>query len=414
MSLTPVESTEISIYYRTVYNGSGLALQPMSSHDTGSAHSNLHHSQSLLPFGNIELLIITILLLSLPIMIYLAYRYGKKMGRKETNSPSLAQFYFGNGTVKKNLEEKSTCSASDQMRDKENEKGQSTDSSPALSATSQHNSFRDDAVQLPEAEKSSAKREEGSGQLMVHEETEIFPEFTLTYEPENGNGAQNQAAAEIFEEKLKLHTADDQIEKKHGTFGVRLEKKNGQLHKIETTQVRTVYSNETPEPEENAKRLASNFYQQSPILNTLGRISGPTHTNSFPGKPENSAVLPYLEKTRSDPTNLVQSRLALPYAQTPEPVVNKLVEDFKKDSDGSRENLQSNSEDTKPVKSKDTAQNLDRLSSIQKLVEEYDLPDETGKFNKIFKAAELIGEGSFGEVYKVFFFYPKVYEIGCS
>lgn len=38
---------------------------------------------------------------------------------------------------------------------------------------------------------------------------------------------------------------------------------------------------------------------------------------------------------------------------------------------------------------------------IQRLIDEYDLPDETGKFNKIFKNADSIGSGSFGEVFKV-------------
>jgi translation initiation factor 2-alpha kinase 4 len=38
---------------------------------------------------------------------------------------------------------------------------------------------------------------------------------------------------------------------------------------------------------------------------------------------------------------------------------------------------------------------------IANLIEKYDLPDETGKFNKIFKDVEWIGKGSFGEVYKV-------------
>lgn len=400
MSLTPIESTEISIYYRTIYDGSGLALEAMQSHDTGSAHSNLHHSQSHLPFGNIELLVISILLLSLPIMIYLAYRYGKKMGRKETNSPNLVQHYFGNEPFKKNSEEESTCSASDIGKDKENEKGQSTESSPALSNISQPTSVRQESSQFPEQDKSSSKGEESMRQLMLNEEHEIYPEFTLKFEPESGNGAQNQTGAEIFEEKLKLHTTEEQIEKKHGTFGVRLEKKNGQLHKVETTEVRTVYSHETPEPEENAKRLASNFYQKAPIFNTLSRINGPTHASSYPGPAQNSAMLPYLEKTRSDPTNNLQTRLALPFAQSPEPVLNKIIEDAKKDSDESRDFLQSSQEGSKG-KSKDTTKDLERLSSVQKLVEEYDLPDETGKFNKIFKAAELIGEGSFGEVYKV-------------
>ena len=67
------------------------------------------------------------------------------------------------------------------------------------------------------------------------------------------------------QERIKLHTTDEEVDKHKLRFDISFSKKEGKLYKTETTEVTTVYKEGSSEPEERAKNLAKN----TPIFNSL-------------------------------------------------------------------------------------------------------------------------------------------------
>jgi len=186
------------------------------------------------------------------------------------------------------------------------------------------------------------------------------------YDKENNTGKISQS---FDDEKIKLHTDDSQIKKQQIAVKLSIERKDGALQKVETQEIITVYCDDVKEPEANAALLKkayenyqNNSLSEKPFIDlTRGRNKKSTALVSLRTPPVHLNVL-----------NLA-NQICLPD-----------VEHF----DEMLENKESSKSSPEPC-------------TLEELLEKDDLPHETGKFNKIFKNTEVIGQGSFGEVYKV-------------
>jgi len=391
-------------------------------------HPVQHHYQPEnpdLPISlSFELVIVMLLILTLPILIYIAYRYGKKMGKKEqhsapsskSNSPTVNPI---NSIKKLTLSQRSTGETLSESDDAE--LGPSlpienfAEVPPSLSpSNSKHlinqelvNKLSDDQSQTSHSPKSpslksfspkspkenletSSDKQEPEffldGKESSTEDTfnqtnhvlkpcfdepeKIAENFTVImqkdYDKENNTGKVSQS---FDDEKIKLHTDDSQIKKQQIAVKLSIERKDGALQKVETQEIITVYCEDVKEPEANAALLKkayenyqNNSLSEKPFIDlTRGRNKKSTALVSLRTPPVHFNVL-----------NLA-NQICLPDVER----FDELVDN------------------------KESSKSSPEPCTLEELLEKDDLPHETGKFNKIFKNTEVIGQGSFGEVYKV-------------
>lgn len=381
---------------------------------------NIHPAQNPPPSENpdlsislsFELVIVMLLILTLPILIYIAYRYGKKMGKKEqhsypsskSNSPVIKKLTLSHRSTGETLSESGEAdlepslpienfaevppslsnSNSKHLFNQEDvnklEKSQSNSSSQTSQSPKtslETSSEKQEKEFFLDGKESSTPENEISNSThqlkpCFDEPEKVTENFTLlmkkTYDKENNLGTISQS---FDDEKIKLHTDDSQIKKQQIEVKLSFERKDGTLQKVETQEIITVYCEDVKEPEKNAlliKKAYENYQTDSisdkPFIDlNRGRNRKTTALVSLRTPPVYTNVL-----------NLV-NQICLPDIE---------IEKF----DALPEHQEASKSSPEPC-------------TLEQLLEKDDLPHETGKFNKIFKNAEVIGQGSFGEVYKV-------------
>jgi hypothetical protein len=206
---------------------------------------------------NLEVFLVAFLLLALPILIYLAYRYGKKMGRKESVPDT--HRYFG-PEIKRRFSQESTSGNSAQHLDANNDKVSSTTSSPALVPTLSLNEavIKEDLISPPlssgrnKREFSVQTEDEKIDELILSDrnnsqpntECQLVPlinkidttdnveNFKIVYAQSCGSDHDDKGVdQELFEEKLKLHSQEGQVVKKEVKYGISFEKKGKHFQK---------------------------------------------------------------------------------------------------------------------------------------------------------------------------------------
>ena len=354
---------------------------------------------------NFEVRMVALLLLVLPMVIYLAYRYGKKMGRKE-NIP-LEYRYFGPEAIRRNISEESTSDNSFPHLEETNSKVSSTESSPRLGASSFQKHTKKVEQSLSPPSLNESKRD-----LSVQTEDKQIKEFTLDdknklsedsnnklvplgYSSDLNNNPQDFKIVhvqtwdremdkkgvdqELFEEQLKLHSEDAQVLKKEVKQGVVIRKNGNYFQKTEIRELCTTYDPQSDVPMINAK-LLQETYKNAPIHKKLFGLT----KEASDGK-KSSGLLAIADADTKHYSEDKSAAQSLPIKETTVSMERQI-------------SLQ--------VEAKTLVEKTKTMSEfrMENVVEKYGLPDETGKFNKIFKDVEWIGEGSFGEVYKVIVF----------
>ena len=410
---------QIQLYHRLTEHRDGFILEY-------SELQTLTFDTSYLPpldeqpikssFFSFELIFVFFLLLTLPIFVFIAYHYGKKMGKKENNPPEMENsnscLMLQHGASSKST--KATLSdSSDGDKDiftqldrplvdaqshnndynknifQEEIVDQKQESSPMEVIKSESNPRSLERLNETEDKnkdgfcESNSCSEEGNANLTLlspqkEPDTDLKVEFLIQRSSEVEES--NDAGDDIYIENLKLHTDKDQIKKQEVKFGLTVENRNGVLQKIETKEIKTTYVEGADEPEMNAMlvKKAYDTYKQNPIARNL--------------------FIPLSQ----DKEEQGQSRALVPF-NTPQVITGNLDLTRHFTFPGKTPDI------VKPYQINEAA--IDVISPsqsdlrISKLLEREDFPHETGKFRKIFKNVERIGEGSFGEVYRVILFY---------
>ena len=354
---------------------------------------NLVNDENLL-FFNFEVLLVSLLLLALPIIIYLAYRYGKRMGRKEHVSDAHA--FFGQHTIKKQSSPLFSNDESYHPFNSMNSKTSSTASSPALNPSiAQQNpvsikekhiltslSFpkakRESSVQTEEENIEDLQLNDGTIVKFSPQEQMILNQNIINTNNEGQNIQKLKTLASRFTEgKEKNESPCKEVFKRRSFFipnnSDHIEvSPNGSERKMKSTEIKGKFA---PLNHKGEKFQLSNDDKEK--LNFFEK--------------DGEGFLP--------PRSLLSLDLKRHFSMGEErrPILQGMA------PRGNSENLK-NKTSNFLLESKEDSKRDDKTTSekrIESLVEKYELPDETGKFHKIFKDVEWIGEGSFGEVYKV-------------
>lgn len=412
MSLTNSQQIQV---YESLGQESGNIIHVFEKNTIINIHPVLNKPQPENPDFSIslsfELVIVMLLILTLPILIYIAYRYGKKMGKKEHHSyPSSKS---NSPVIKKlTLSQRSTGETLSESGDGELEPSLPIENfaevPPSLSnSNSKHLINKEDANKLEKSQSNSSSQTSESPKTSLEtssdkqekefcldgkenstieneinhanhqlkpcfdEPDKVAENFTLlmkkTYDKENNVGNLSQS---FDDEKIKLHTDDSQIKKQQIEVKLSFERKDGALQKVETQEIITVYCENVQEPERNAlliKKAYENYQNDS-------SISDKPFIDLNRGRNRKTTALVSL-RTPPVYTNVLNlaNQICLPEIENFDPV----------------------------PESQEASKSSPEPCTLEELLEKDDLPHETGKFNKIFKNAEVIGQGSFGEVYKV-------------
>jgi serine/threonine protein kinase len=416
MSLTNSQQIQV---YESLGQDSGNIIHVFEKNTIINIHPVLSNPQPENPDLSIslsfELVIVMLLILTLPILIYIAYRYGKKMGKKEqhsypsskSNSPvikklTLSQRSTGTGDTLSesgeaelepslpivnfaevppslsNSNPKQLVNKEDANKLEKSQSNSSSQNSESPKTSLETSSDKQDKEFCLDGKANSTIIENEINQANYQlnpcfdEPEKITENFTFlmkkTYDKENKVGNLSQS---FDDEKIKLHTDDSQIKKQQIEVKLSFERKDGALQKVETQEIITVYCDDVKEPEKNAlmlKKVYENYQNDSAMidkhfidLNNRGRNRKTTALVSLRTPPVYTNVL-----------NLA-NQICLPEIETFDAV----------------------------PESQEASKSSPEPCTLEELLEKDDLPHETGKFNKIFKNAEVIGQGSFGEVFKV-------------
>lgn len=331
--------------------------------------------------SNPEVFIMAFLLLTLPILVYLAYRYGKKMGRKE--HPHNENHELTPEMMKRRVSQESTSENSAHYQERVNSRSSSPAHSPNFNSIHSLPSLKnkndsplsfapnkrdfDEKIEELSLDGLSSSKSQSHGQLMLKmnkvDEVECVEEvgdrkliYKTAWKPQN---ERKELEGKILKEKLSLDSGEDKVVEKKAQFGVIFEKKkDGGLQKTENEEFFMVFDDKAEVPHTNAKTL-----KRAPL-------AVPTHahssTNIFTTSPKDSSN----EKSQRNGV------LALRASSVSPPLIPLEIE-------------------------RRSRSQTEESSKIESVIEKYGVPDETGKFKKIFKDVEFIGEGSFGEVCKV-------------
>jgi len=387
---------EIQIYQELTVHQPSSFPNPASSELFHKASppllDNIVNDENPIVF-NLEVLIVSLLLLALPIIIYLAYRYGKRMGRKEHVSD--AQYYFGQNVTKRRSSQNSSSDESNRQYGSMNSKTSSTASSPALNPSSiQQNP-------IPMKEKNilhSLSFQKSQREFSMQTEEETIEELSLS----EGN---NFKLSPLDQKVLNLNKFDNtdeiQTEAKPKSLIYHFEEK--EKNEIQGTQIykqrRSVLMPNNSKINEVSPNGSERKMKSSEIKEPLTHFNLKSEKftlNSNDKDKLNAFENDIDEIAHPKPLLALDLKRHFSLGDEKKPILQGMV------ARGNSENLKKTN--TLQTETKDESKHEDKTLSekrIESLVEKYELPDETGKFNKIFKEVEWIGEGSFGEVYKV-------------
>ena len=406
---------QIQLYHRLIEHRDGLTLEysELQTLTFDTPYLPLLDEQPIKSsFFSFELIFVFFLLLMLPIFVFIAYHYGKKMGKKENNPPEteasnssylMLQHAISNKSTKATLSDSSDGdkdaftqldkpSVDVQSPNNDNDKDifqeeivdQKQELSPieAIKSESDRKSLErlsetEDKKKNGFCESNSCSEEESANLTLLSPQKELDTDLKVEFIIQRSSEVEeSNDASDVYVENFKLHTDKSQVKKQEVKFGLTVENRNGVLQKIETKEIKTTYIEGAEEPEMNAMviKKAYDTYKQNPITRNL--------------------FIPLSQ----DKEEQGQSRSLVPF-NTPQVITGNL--------DLTRHFIF-------PGKSQDIVKTyqineapIDVFSPnhsdlrISKLLEREDFPHETGKFKKIFKNVERIGEGSFGEVYRV-------------
>ncbi len=319
---------------------------------------------------NLEVLLVSLLLLALPIVIYLAYRYGKRIGRKEHVSD--AQYYFGQPNNKKTSPAYSSDEGSFRTV---NSQTSSTASSPALNSCAQ-NQLKEPKENMPSSPFTFCSRKD---EAMVQTEDNI-DDFRLNDESKTSSpqldklkGEKERSEAQdglairlnpILEKKESIQWDIDNLLQKHAQSAQKPAEDSREVKPIaQSAMLKYHYGSSSSSKDCDAPKKTEKL-----------QLSGNKMKSG-----ENGALQPMFGLRRYESHNEIRYPMEGLVVRGRSEVLPKKSVDFLNEMN----------------------YNAEKQIKIESVVEKYELPDETGKFNKMFKNAERIGEGSFGEVYKV-------------
>jgi len=189
----------------------------------------------------------------------------------------------------------------------------------------------------------------------------------------------------LFNEKIKLSSEAENVDNVTGSFKTIITNQNGKIIKLEKTEVITVHKF-SKEVENNIQLLRSVTEPPAILKKLLERTC--TTEKVIVSEPTKQDDTPVKGKSRADSDNLVLKENKFEYrklsGELESSPMNKLIPYLQKQSYEAVESTIN------------TAQQL-----LQCMREQLDIPDETGKFSKIFSNAEEIGVGSYGKVFRV-------------
>ena len=230
----------------------------------------------------------------------------------------------------------------------------------------------------------------------IPERVNNYDKIFLSYEYDSKKDCDSEFYKEYSEkfvkEKIKLGETED-IDNISGYFQAGIREKDGKIEKIERTEVVTVL-NRTKDVEDNLKLLKDAtenpevMADKTPIISPIFKqlivskkiIDFSTEENDEKNIENKEIIRLNKVKMITDEECKIKSKNEL-----------KKVLDFDKSSQDCI------------IKNPIIKTNNDQL--LQYLREKLDIPDETGKFSRMFTDNLLIGEGSYGKVFKVNFFY---------
>jgi len=418
--MTTQISSQIQVYHRLIRQHHGFMMEYAEvqtiTHEYIEAADIFAQPENPLSLS-FELTFVMSLILLLPIFIYLAYRYGKKMGKKENNlsspqtsSPIIKKLTLSNRSTgdafsesdeadfeplvpfesRKNVAPGETNCNNKNTFKQENVSQTKNSLSPSKSTSSENSNNSGKSTEGTKEKGLNSNIKSGSQSQdddilnklnppFKYATNDDLVTFSLTMQHAFDKETRNpNLHHSLDDEKILLHTDENQVKKREMKFQLNLEMKNGVFEKVETQEVRTVYCETAQEPEMNALLLKKAYekYQD----------------NSLNDKP--FLNLNKNKENRGFRNALVPLKTPLIYQHVLTSENQLCLLDGSNKVSKNQNNCQES--DTIP-KSPEEA----KIQDLQVLLEQDDLPHETGKFNKIFKNPEIIGEGSFGEVYKV-------------
>lgn len=389
----------------------GYVSVPPPYNITSSIPSNLQDNpldSNNLAILNPEIFIVAFLLLALPICIYLAYRYGKKTGRKE--HVPLSYKYFGPGAIKRRSSIDSTSGNSYIRQISNGSRGSSAESSPNLNCTlsPQESSKKDSplsnlmSIGKTKRESSVQTEDEKIDELVLNDKVDsktdangqiVFvgdkvdsldniDNFKIAYTRSCGaKDKEHELDAELFQEKLLLHSQDDHVLKREVQYDIIFKREGRFFQKREVKELTTTYCEGVDGPEHTAKLLKKTYqFKHNGLVSQKLFASKPKTVDGNIRQNKMLAIGAEEHVHHDRSSSLVPERAVRKYSEA-EPKRSSSFNEIKSEEKGNSQNG----------------------SKFENVVEKYGVPDETGKFNKIFKEVEWIGEGSFGEVYKVIF-----------
>ena len=216
----------------------------------------------------------------------------------------------------------------------------------------------------------------------------IFLSYQYDSKSDSNSGFMKEYSEKFVKEKIKLGDNQD-IESVSGSFQTGIREKDGKIEKVERTEVITIL-NITKDVEDKLKLLKDATENPQTIVTE-------THDISPIFKKLVSKKIIDISKVENDEKRLIENKEIIRLNQVgiiiDEKIEVKSKEEIGKVFDFDKINQDSNKQNT-IIKI-----NNDQL--FQHLREKLDIPDETGKFNRMFTDNLLIGEGSYGKVFKV-------------
>ena len=217
----------------------------------------------------------------------------------------------------------------------------------------------------------------------------IFLSYQYDSKNDSDAGFYKEYSEKFVKEKIKLGETQD-IDNISGSFQTGIREKDGKIEKVERTEVITVL-NRTKDVEDKLKLLKdatenpevigdkSSITSVSPIFKQLvsKKIIDVSNEENVGENMRNKEII------RPNQVEMITNGKFQANSR----------EELKKILDFDKSNQYSNLQN--PI----IKTNDDQL--FQHLREKLDIPDETGKFNRMFTENLLIGEGSYGKVFKV-------------
>jgi serine/threonine protein kinase len=212
-------------------------------------------------------------------------------------------------------------------------------------------------------------------------------ELYLQYECDNNGSQTNDSntstiprapSDKLIDEKIKLGD-DNDTENMKVHFQTVIRERDGKIEKAERTEVITILKN-TPQVQNNIQ-LVRNAAESPTVTIWRHLIDRKATEESLPKKSDESNASSTKMKSKSKSSDNVGAMAVV------------LVP-------ANKENKHENAIDL-AASATSIDYNVQMSQLMQAVREKLDIPDETGKFNKIFANPVVIGKGSFGKVFRV-------------